>query len=341
VNKTVKGADFARAFSALAEGRKLEGALAEIDQEGKRSSLDGGGGNSFSYPTTWLGTRAGGPDDFQAGSGDGSGFVPTVVPKFIEALMAPTAIEKLGATQLNGLVGTIQFPRESTAAGATAATEVAAGADSGLAIDQWQMSPKRYSSKTTYSKQLMLQSPLAAETIIANALRRGHNRELNTAMFSGGGGAAITGLMTYTGISAPTIADGTDYEQICAALRKAVLESHGDLAASKFAISPLTDEFFGSAVNVTGVDALVRDGKIKGNEFMATPYLADASAILGQIVYGDFSNILFGNWGSLDFLVDPYTAANTAQIVIHLNRWVDMLAQNPEAFARYTQVGLT
>lgn len=341
VNKAVKGADFGRAFVAMADGRKLEGALAEIDQEGKRSSLDGGGANTFSYPTAWLGTRAGGADDFQAGSGDGSGFVPTVVPKFIEALMAPTVIETLGATQLNGLVGTIQFPRESAAATATAATEVAAGADAGLEIDQWTMTPKRYSSKTTYSKQLMLQSPLAAETIIANALRRGHDRKLNYDMFSGGGSAAITGLMTYSGVNAPTIADGTDYEQICAALRKAVLEDHGDLSASKFAISPLTDEFFGSAVNVTGVDALIRDGKIKGSEFMATPYLADSTAILGQIVYGDFSNILFGNWGSLDFLVDPYTSANTAQIVIHLNRWVDMLAQNPEAFARYTQVGLT
>lgn len=336
INKAVRAADFGRAFATLADGGKLEGALAEIDQEGKRDSRGegGSGGNSFSYPTKWLG-RAGSADDFQAGSGDGSGFVPTEVPAFIQALMAPTVIETLGATTLNGLVGTIQFPKETVAASATAEGEVDANANSGLELDQVQMTPKRYSSKTKYSKQLLLQSPLAAETIIANALRRGMDRKLNTDFFTGAsGGASITGIANYTGVLQPITVDSTDYEAIAAAMRKSILSNHGNVATAKFVVSPTSDEVFGSAANVTGVDALVRDGRVKGMEMHATPYLADATAnVRGRVIAGNFDNILFGNWGSLDFLIDPYTSAGTAQIVIHLNRWIDMLLQNPEGFA--------
>jgi len=334
INQAVRAADFGRAFATIHDGKALTGAMAEIDQEGKRVSTEGGGTNSFSYPTAWLG-RAGSADDFQAGSGDGSGFVPTEVPGFIQALMAPTVMEELGVTTLNGLVGTIQFPRESVAASATAEGEVDANADSGLELDQWQMSPKRYSSKTKYSKQLLLQSPLAAETIIAEALRRGMNRKLNTDMFTGAsGGSSITGLFNYTGILEPNTANSTDYEAIFAGLRKSILANHGDVATAKAVLSPTADELAGSAANVTGVDALVRDGRIKGMEFMATPYVADATEnLVGRAVAGNFDNILFGNYGALDFIIDPYTSAGTAQIVIHLNRWLDMLVQNPEGFA--------
>ncbi len=334
INAAVRAADFGRAFASLHDGKELKGAIGEINAEGQRHSKEGGGSNVLSYPTAWLG-RAGGADDFQAGSGDGSGFVPTEVPAFIQALMAPTVMETAGVTVLNGLVGTVQFPRESVAASATAEGEVDADAGSGLEIDQWQMSPKRYSSNTKYSKQLLLQSPLAAEQIIGDALRRGMNRKLNTDMFTGAaGGASITGLFNYTGINEPITTDSTDYEAIAAALRKSILANHGDVTTAKMILSPTSDELFGSAANVTGVDALIRDGRIKGMEFMATPYVADATAdIRGRVVAGNFDNILMGNYGSLDFVIDPFTSAGTAQIIIHLNRWVDMLVQNPDGFA--------
>jgi hypothetical protein len=59
--------------------------------------------------------RDGSPDNFQAGgTGDGSGYVPTNVPGVIEALRAPTMIEMLGATTINGATGNLKFPRVST-----------------------------------------------------------------------------------------------------------------------------------------------------------------------------------------------------------------------------------
>ena len=63
--------------------------------------------------------RAGGADDFQAGSGDGSGFVPTVVPAAIEALRAPTVLEGLGTTVIRNATGNLQFPRVSAKAAGT------------------------------------------------------------------------------------------------------------------------------------------------------------------------------------------------------------------------------
>lgn len=345
-NKAIKSAEFGRAFIDLAAGKKLTGAAAEIHQEGSRSAMEGVQGNQFSYPTAWLRkegidqARAGSADDFQAtGGGDGSGFIPTEVPAFIEGLMADNPIEMLGATTLNGLTGILQFPRESVKASATEEGEVDANAGSGMELDQWQMAPKRYSSTTTYSKQLMIQSPLAAEAVIANGLRRGMNRKMFRDFFTGGGSAAILGMFGIAGVNEPVTANETDYDLIVAQMIKAVLADEGLNGNCKFGVSPTTWELFDSAVNVTAVSPLVKDNKLKGYDYMATPYIADATSdILGRAIFGDFSNVLFGNWGSLDFLVDPYTSGANAQINIHLNRWVDILAQNPEGFAKCEHV---
>lgn len=39
--------------------------------------------------------------------------------------------------------------------------------------------------------------------------------------------------------------------------------------------------------------------------------------------YGDWSNLIIGQWGALDVTVDPYSAAGTGELVITINSYFD------------------
>ena len=125
-----------RAVAAVANGRNLEGAEAEWASEASKEARSQGLQMAGQIAIPSIALRAGGADDFQAGSGDGSGFVPTVVPAAIEALRAPTVLEGLGTTVIRNATGNLQFPRVSAKAAGTGATEVAADSDSGLEMDE-------------------------------------------------------------------------------------------------------------------------------------------------------------------------------------------------------------
>lgn len=325
--------NFGEAIAARAAGKNIDGVMAEWHQEAERQGF---GSGDISIPTSFIeAIRAGSADDFQAGSGDGSGFVPTEVPSFIEGLTAPYLIETLGATTLTGLVGNQQFPRESVKASATAATEVAEGADSGMEMDQLDMSPKRYSASTKYSKQLMIQNSLNAGQLIANALRRGMERKLNSDFFTGAsGGASITGIFNQTGVNDIAPADTTAYNDIVTAMMAAVLEDHGWNERCRWVMSPITWEKFSNAVETTAVSKLLSaDGRIKTFAAEASPYLANASASLGRAAFADFSGAIMGYWGSLDLVVDTVTLKKEAQVEITLNQFVDLGLQQPYGFA--------
>ena len=331
----LKRFDIAAAISDVIAGRQLSGVAGELRMEAERElKAAGQDAGHISIPSSFVTGRAGGADDFQAGSGDGSGFVETIVPKFIAGLTAPYLMETLGATMLPGLVGNLKIPRESVKATATEEGEVDANAASGLELDEYTMSPNRYSSKTAFSKQLLAQGALAVENIIGAALRRGMERKLNTDFFTGGGTNAISGLFTLAGVNDPVTSNSANHDDTVRAMIAAILEDHGLNDRVKWVLSPSTWNYFNGTANIAGVQALMQDMKVNGYEYYASPYLADASTGVGRAIVGDFSNILFGQWGGLDFLVDPYTSAGTAKINIHLNQWVDMIAQNPEAFAK-------
>ena len=121
-----------RAVEAVANGRQLEGAEAEWATEAMREMRSQGLQSAGQIAIPSIALRAGSADNFQAGSGDGSGFVPTVVPAAIEALRAPTVIEGLGTTVIRNATGNLQFPRVSVKASGTSATEIAADSLSGM-----------------------------------------------------------------------------------------------------------------------------------------------------------------------------------------------------------------
>jgi len=325
-----------RAVAAVANGRNLEGAEAEWAAEAQKEARSQGlqMAGQIAIPTIAL--RAGGADDFQAGSGDGSGFVPTSVPAAIEALRAPTVIEGLGTTVIRNATGNLQFPRVSVKAAGTGEGEVDANAASSMEMDELTLSPQRVSANTTYSKQLVLQGGAEVDSLIAGELAAAMNAYVDDACFDT--------VLASTAINVSTSGDTALNAALAFKMEAEVLADGGNLAGGVYVMSPLAYQLSKAEAAVASVSPLWENGQFNGFRAVATPYLvdgllADASTAAGQMLFGNFAQGgILAYFGGIDLLVDPYSAAGTAQIKLHVNRFFDFDVRQPGALAKATQL---
>lgn len=324
INKINRSFSLSRAVQAASFGKALEGAEAEWSQEAaKEYQMRGLQMNGqIGIPASAL-YRAGAADDFQAGSGDGSGFVATTVPGVIDALRTPTMAERIGVTTINNATGNLKFPRVSNKAAATEATEVAADSASGLELDELTLSPIRVAANTKYSKQLILQGGAQVDAMIARELSAGINETIDKAVFA----------------KAATIAGGVDKDGAVAysdltTMQKSVLAAGGDLNACAFVGSPSAMSILKGEAAVDSIRAVTEGNNIDGYQTYFTPNLVDSSTNAGALLFGDFGlGMVLAFFGGIDLLVDPYSNAGTAQIALHVNKFYDTDVRQAGALA--------
>ena len=316
INKINRSFSLSRAVQAASFGKALEGAEAEWSQEAaKEYQMRGLQMNGqIGIPASAL-YRAGGADDFQADSGDGSGFVATTVPGVIDALRTPTMAERVGVTTINNATGNLKFPRVSAKAAGTEETEVSADAGSGLELDELTLSPIRVAANTKYSKQLILQGGAQVDAMIARELSAGINETIDKAVFAKA--AASAGAQADKGNGSVAYSDIT-------AAQKAVLAAGGDLNACAFVGSPSAMSILKGEAAVASIRAVTEGNSIDGYTTYFTPNLVDSTANEGALLFGDFGlGMVLAFFGGIDLLVDPYSNAGTAQIALHVNKFYD------------------
>jgi hypothetical protein len=269
--------------------------------------------------------RAGAADDFQADSGDGSGFVATSVPGVIDALRTPTMAERVGVTTINNATGNLKFPRVSAKAAGTEETEVSADDASGLELDEVTLSPIRVAANTKYSKQLILQGGAQVDAMISRELAAGINETIDKAVFAKA--AASAGAIVDKGGVA------LDASNVFA-MQKNVLAAGGDLSRCAFVASPSAMSLMKADVAVASIRALVDNNQIDGYPSYFTPNLVDDDAGQGALLFGDFQlGMVLAFFGGIDLLVDPYSNAGTAQIALHVNKFYDTEVRQAGALA--------
>ncbi len=326
-----------RAVEAVSNGRSLEGAEAEWASEAAKEMRSQGlqSAGQIAIPSIALRTA----DDFQAGSTQsGAGFVPTVVPAAIEALRAPTVLEGLGTTVIRNATGNLQFPRVSAKAVGTAPSdpneEVGADAASQLNMDQLTLSPQRVAANTTYSKLLIQQGGSEVDTLIANELAAAMNAYVDQFGFDA--------IMASTAVNQTQAGDGAISAATMNLMEAQVLADGGNLAAAAYVMSPTAYGRSKSLAQVNAVNALWDNGQFNMYRAVATPYLVngfldDTTTPGAQMIFGNFAQgAIMAYFGGIDLLVDPYSAAGTAQIKLHVNRFFDFDIRQPGALATAT-----
>ena len=328
----VKNYSFGKAIREMVTLGHLTGYEAEMHEEAKREnpSLEGIG-----VPSMIINPRA-------ALAASSSPVVPTDTTGFIDALRAKLVLAQAGAQFLTGLKGNVSIPKK-TAGSATWEGEVDASADAGMSLAAVTMSPKRLSAYQTLSKQLLIQSPYNVEQILRNDLISAIQIGVDAAGIEGGAASTPTGILNYTGIGsvaggtnglAPTFANIVDLE-------KEVAVDNADLGRLAFLTNPkvrakLKQTAVGTDMRMVWGEA---SNMLLGYDAHVTTQVPSdlnkgtSTGVCSAIIFGNFNDLIIGQWGGLDIVVDPYTAASNAQVKVYIHSFWDVLIRHAESFA--------
>jgi len=251
---------------------------------------------------------------------------------FIDVLRNQTVALKAGMRMLTGLVGDLPIPKKTASATWAHYDEEGSVADDAtLAFGQVALSPKRIAGRVLFSRQLLLQSTPNIESIIRQDLADGASNALDYFVFLGSGANdQPQGLLSLTNRNTMSFGGAATYAKVLSMIG-ANMADNADSMNSVFVIDAATWEKWSSkerGASAAGNFILPDAEMIRGRKVYVTEQLSAAH----RAVYGDFTQAMAGQWGGLELLADPYTKAQTGQIILNAAMYWDFAVRHPVAF---------
>jgi HK97 family phage major capsid protein len=271
---------------------------------------------------------------FTAGGNAGQNLIQTEFLDILPALRDRLVLTQAGATLWSGLRSNIEIP---TYSGSTSnwAGENTTAEDGGGTFGNIKMSPKRLASKLYISQLLLVQDELNVEAYLRNDLLRSVTGKLEATVLSADAHADVKPDGLFTGFTdAPKeinwsqlVGLETKVDAQNAALGKLAYVMHTQLYGAtkcipKFSASPLLE----------ADGSLNTYGAYRTNA-VATAAVGDTGTKYG-IIFGNWEDLLIGQWGVLELTVDGITKAEEATTRLIVNTYWDVKARRDASFAK-------
>lgn len=276
----------------------------------------------------------------------GGAFVPTqlLVP-IIELLRNRMILDKVGVRTMAGLQGNIVLPRQEAAATAYSVSEIGLLTASQQVLGQIALTPKRVGATQAYSKQFVMQSTPDAEAFMRDDLFKVIALAWDRLGLNGQGAASEPlGIMNTPGIGSVTFGATPTYAKIVAfetAIRAANVTDplcyiSTPTVKGTLKITPAT--LTGSTV-VSGASNALWTGSGDVGEMNGYPAYDTNQVPNNYVIAGAFNQLIHALWGGMDVVVDQFTKAANAEIVITINTWGDYAVRHPQAFVVSADAG--
>ncbi len=277
--------------------------------------------------------------------------VQTEVQDIISLLRNRMMVRQMGAQVLSGLTGNLSFPRQDSAnslswVGENPGSDVS---DTNLTFDQVSMSPKTAQASTAYSRQLLVQSSADIENFVRNDLATINALGIDLAAINGSGSNnQPRGILNTTGIG--SVVGGTngaapDWADIVQ-LETEVAVDNADVGNLAYLTNAkvrgklkVTEKASGTAQYIWGDSGEAGMGMMNGyragvsNQVPGNLTKGTADSICSAIIFGNWADLMIGEWGAMELLVDPYRLKKQGLIEITSFILVDMALRHPESFA--------
>ena len=246
---------------------------------------------------------------------EGVDVVETDIYDILEPLRAKNVLVAAGAKFITNLQGNVQVPvMSATQVGWKG--EIAAAADGSGAFTSVTLSPKRLTGKFPVSLELLAQDTLGVENMIRQDIVNAINEKLEATILGAGAGDTNTPAGLFNGYAdTNVIADFGDIADL-----EAKVEEKNVYGNCKYIVSPKAKAKLRSTIKGTAnVGMIMENGAIDGTEALAT-----SNVPAGKMLYGDFSNLVIGQWDSviLDVVRDTESLANGC-VTIVVNAYFD------------------
>ena len=283
----------------------------------------------------------------------GSSLIDTEFMDILAPLRDRMILSQAGASLMTGLRGNIDIP---TYSGGTAAWEQenAKAQDGGGTFSHKTMKPKRLTSILTVSRQLLVQDTLSVEQLLRsdliNAVRgklestilggHEHSENMPDGLFTGFAAAPV-GLNWKSVVDMETQSDLSNaLDGNIAYILHTVLNGKAKTAVKADAATAKSHGALGFIMETDGsmngyrtfrTNAVSTNATTEENE---DGELVPVPATAWGAIFGNFSDLLIGQWGALDLMVDPYTRADEAFVRIIVNSYWDAAVRRDVSFVK-------
>lgn len=286
------------------------------------------------------------------GAGTGANLVGTThaAGSFIEALRNRMLVRQLGARVLSGLIGDLAIPKQS--GGSTAywlSSETATVTESTPATATVSLTPKHVAGRVDITRQMRLQSDPSVDALVRDDLSAVLARAVDAAAINGSGASGQpTGILNISGIGdvaggtnglAPTWAHAVELETDVS-VANADIGSLAYLTNAKVrGKMKVTEKFAGTGREIWEGGGEPGFGMVNGyragvsNQVPSNLTKGSSSGVCSAVIFGNFADLLIGEWGTLDITADPYSSGDNGLVIMRAFQTVSVAARNAGSFS--------
>lgn len=257
---------------------------------------------------------------------------------FIDLLRARAVVARLGATMLPGLVGNVAIPKlTGSATGYWLANEATAITESQQTVGQLALSPKTVGAYTEISRLLMLQATPSADALVMNDFANVIALAIDLAALEGSGASGQpTGISGTAGIGSVT---GTSLAYA------GIVEFQTDVAAgnalsanSAYVTTPTIAGALMQRQRFSSTDTPLWTGSVLDGQMGGFTATTTTQVTAASMVFGDFSQVVIGEWGMFEIALNPYASFAAGITGIRAMQSVDIGIRQAAAFSRATSI---
>ena len=255
---------------------------------------------------------------------NGEAVVETDIFDIMKPLYDKNVLVAAGAKYMTGLTGDVQVP-VMTGVAASWEGEVAETAEGAGSFTQVKLSPKRLSVRVPVSLQLLAQDGVGVENAIREDIINAVNQKLEATILGAAAGDTTKPEGLFNGATKNKIADFGDIADLEATVEAAKIDGN-----CKYIVSPKAKAALRATIKGTNATGMVfENNAIDGVEALSTGHVG-----AGDLVYGDFSQLLIGAWNdvTLDVVRDS-AYLSKGQVCIIVNAYFDAKPARKAAFA--------
>jgi HK97 family phage major capsid protein len=247
-------------------------------------------------------------------------------------------LTQAGATYLTGLVGSVSIP---TYSGTTVAwkEETVSAADGAGTWGKVDLAPKRLTAYLDVSKQFLAQDSVGAEAMLYTNLAKAIASKLEATILGTGEGSSVStpqGLFWSVYTAGATTLSWSSIVALETTIDSAnnlvnnlaYITSASGRGAAKTTLRTATygEQMIMEGTTINGYPVYVTNGCAKTTDFSTTTGFG--------FIFGNWADLIIGQWGGYDLTIDPYSQAVYANVRIVVNCYFDaQAARTTSSFA--------
>jgi len=324
---------------AQLDGLELECSKAEEKRTGRAPS---GVFVPFEVLASVAGAREARANQSAGTAADGGYLVATEIDygNMVALLRNQSHVMSLGARMITGLTGDVSIPRQLTGATAYWLTETGSVSTSKATFGQITLKPRRIAAAVPYTKQLIAQSGMGIDAFVREDILAAFATEFDRAAINGAGGPEPLGILNLDSVdraTSVTFGATATWAKVISFETNVETANALSLPGARYAYltTPAVKGAWRGIAKASGQGGFIWEGDlVNGYAARSTNQVPS-----GKVIFGDFTQVIVGEWTGNDITVDPYTLAGEGQVRVVIQKHVDIVTRQGKAFAVSTDSG--